>query len=43
LFRFAAVESDIAELDDADREEFMAELGLEEPGLNRVSAQAMSC
>ena len=32
----AAVESDIAELDDADREEFMAELGLEEPGLNRV-------
>jgi GTP-binding protein YchF len=31
----AAVESDIAELDDADREEFMAELGLEEPGLNR--------
>lgn len=32
----AAVESDIAKLDDADREEFMAELGLEEPGLNRV-------
>lgn len=32
----AAVESDIAELDDADREEFMAELGIEEPGLNRV-------
>ncbi|MBK0081391.1 redox-regulated ATPase YchF [Kosakonia cowanii] len=32
----AAVESDIAELEDADREEFMAELGLEEPGLNRV-------
>ena len=32
----AAVESDIAELDDADRDEFMAELGLEEPGLNRV-------
>lgn len=32
----AAVESDIAELDDADREEFMAELGLEEPCLNRV-------
>jgi ribosome-binding ATPase YchF (GTP1/OBG family) len=28
----AAVESDIAELDDEDREEFMAELGLEEPG-----------
>ena len=32
----AAVESDIAELDDEDRAEFMAELGLEEPGLNRV-------
>ncbi|WP_440864188.1 redox-regulated ATPase YchF [Symbiopectobacterium purcellii] len=32
----AEVESDIAELDDADRDEFMAELGLEEPGLNRV-------
>ncbi|EPD3064925.1 redox-regulated ATPase YchF [Klebsiella aerogenes] len=32
----AAVESDIAELDDEDRDEFMAELGLEEPGLNRV-------
>ncbi len=32
----AAVESDIAELDDADRDEFMAELGMEEPGLNRV-------
>ncbi|MGL9760527.1 MAG: redox-regulated ATPase YchF [Symbiopectobacterium sp.] len=32
----AAVESDIIELGDADREEFMAELGLEEPGLNRV-------
>ena len=32
----AAVEADIAELDDADRDEFMAELGLEEPGLNRV-------
>jgi ribosome-binding ATPase YchF (GTP1/OBG family) len=32
----AAVEADIAELDDEDRDEFMAELGLEEPGLNRV-------
>lgn len=32
----AAVESDIAELDDEERELFMAELGLEEPGLNRV-------
>ncbi len=32
----AAVETDIPELDDADREEFMTKLGLEEPGLNRV-------
>ena len=31
-----AIESDIAELDDADRADFMAELGIEEPGLNRV-------
>ncbi|NJD00801.1 redox-regulated ATPase YchF [Candidatus Erwinia dacicola] len=32
----AAVESDIAELEDGDREEFMTELGIKEPGLNRV-------
>ncbi|WP_417538337.1 DUF933 domain-containing protein, partial [Marinomonas sp.] len=32
----AAVESDIAELDDEDRQAFMEELGLDEPGLNRV-------
>lgn len=32
----AAVESDITELEDEEREEFMAELGLAEPGLNRV-------
>jgi GTP-binding protein YchF len=32
----AAVESDIAELEDEERDEFMAELSLEEPGLNRV-------
>lgn len=32
----AAVESDIAELDEADRDVFMADLGLQEPGLNRV-------
>lgn len=32
----AAVESDIAELGEEEREEFMAELGLDEPGLNRV-------
>jgi GTP-binding protein YchF len=32
----AAIESDIAELDDEERAEFMDELGLTEPGLNRV-------
>lgn len=32
----AAIEADIAELEDEDRAEFMAEMGLEEPGLNRV-------
>ena len=32
----AKMEQDIAELDDEERDEFMAELGLEEPGLNRV-------
>lgn len=32
----AAIESEIALLDDADKTEFLADLGLEEPGLNRV-------
>ncbi|MCS6742758.1 DUF933 domain-containing protein, partial [Acinetobacter baumannii] len=32
----AAIEADIAELDDEEREEFMQDLGIEEPGLNRV-------
>ena len=32
----AAIEADIAELEDEDKAEFMAELGIEEPGLNRV-------
>lgn len=32
----AAIESEIALLDDADKAEFLADLGLEEPGLNRV-------
>lgn len=32
----AAIESEIAELDDDERAEFMADMGLEEPGLNRV-------
>jgi GTP-binding protein YchF len=32
----AAIEAEIAGLDEADRAEFMADLGLEEPGLDRV-------
>ncbi len=32
----AAIESEIAELDDEEKAEFLEELGLEEPGLNRV-------
>ena len=32
----AAIEAEIASLDQADRAEFMAELGLAEPGLDRV-------
>ena len=32
----AKIESEIAELDDADKTEFLAELGMSEPGLDRV-------
>ena len=32
----AAIEAEIAQLEDADRTEFLKELGLDEPGLNRV-------
>jgi GTP-binding protein YchF len=32
----AAIEAEIAQLDEADRKDFLAELGQEEPGLNRV-------
>jgi GTP-binding protein YchF len=32
----AAIEAEIAQLEEGDREEFLKELGLEEPGLNRV-------
>jgi hypothetical protein len=32
----AEIESELSEMDDDDRVEFMADLGLEEPGLNRV-------
>lgn len=32
----AAMESEIAELEDEEKQEFLAEMGLEEPGLNRL-------
>ena len=32
----AAIEAEIAQLDEADRADFLAELGQDEPGLNRV-------
>ena len=32
----AAIEAEISQLDEVDRAEFLAELGLDEPGLNRV-------
>jgi GTP-binding protein YchF len=32
----AAIEAEIAQLEEADRADFLKELGLEEPGLNRV-------
>jgi GTP-binding protein YchF len=32
----AAIEAEIVELDEEDRQEFLADIGLEEPGLNRV-------
>lgn len=32
----AAIEEELSQLDDADRDEFLTDLGLEEPGLNRV-------
>ena len=32
----AAIEEEMAELDDADRDEFLKDMGLAEPGLNRV-------
>ena len=32
----AAIESEIAEMEDADKSEFLADMGMEEPGLNRL-------
>jgi hypothetical protein len=36
----AAIEAEISQLDEADRTDFLRELGLEEPGLNRVIRSA---
>jgi GTP-binding protein YchF len=36
----AAIEAEIAQLDDADKGDFLASMGLEEPGLNRVIRSA---
>jgi len=36
----AAIEAEIAQLEEADKAEFLADLGLEEPGLNRVIRSA---
>ena len=38
----AAIEEELSQLDDADRDEFLKDLGLEEPGLNRVIRAAYS-
>ncbi|QDW67283.1 redox-regulated ATPase YchF [Luteimonas granuli] len=38
----AAIEEELSELDEADRDVFLADLGLEEPGLNRVIRAAYS-
>ncbi len=38
----AAIEEELSRLDDADRDEFLKDLGLEEPGLNRVIRAAYS-
>jgi len=32
----AAIEEELSQLEDADRDEFLKDLGLDEPGLNRV-------
>jgi hypothetical protein len=39
----AAIESEIAQLDAADRQAFLEELGLHEPGLDRVIAPPTTC
>jgi ribosome-binding ATPase len=38
----AAMEAEIADLDDADKKEFLTDMGLEEPGLNRLIRAAFT-
>src|SRR5690606_32457398 len=38
----AAIEEELSQLEEADRDEFLQDLGLEEPGLNRVIRAAYS-
>jgi ribosome-binding ATPase YchF (GTP1/OBG family) len=38
----AAIEAEIVQLDEAEKQEFLTDLGLEEPGLNRVVRAAYS-
>ncbi len=38
----AAIEAELAQLEDADRQAFLADMGLDEPGLNRVIRAAYS-
>lgn len=39
----AAIEEEIAQLEDAERAEFLADLGLEEPGLDRMIHEDIGC
>ena len=38
----AAIEAEIADMDDADKTEFLTDMGMEEPGLNRLIRAAFS-
>ncbi len=38
----AAIEAEIADLDDADKHDFLADMGMQEPGLNRLIRAAFS-
>ena len=38
----AAIEAEIADMDDADKHDFLADMGMDEPGLNRLIRAAFS-